>query len=283
MRVHVGYKVLQGWTTWLKSTSEPFNHLSVHYMGQIVIALMSTNYVETNSSSEPASLRMRDYLKWRRLNVPFSPLAGKHLVNKIKRAMFVARMWSKADTPNPSEDLIPEAYGWRKRTDGYSPILVPRSTFARKPQIFFRRSANLNPDDVCWSEPRRQLRSWRPWGHSVSWVEWVFRGSGWILNKLVELILAARKQLHTQYVDAAIKAQSHIRCSTFKPPTSPREKPPFPASTTLPHHPLRTLLSPLLCTQQMQTHDPHLWYGHLPTCHQSVHNTWCEGPLGESS
>ena len=85
----------------------------------------------------------------KKFNCFLLPPCRKTLVNKIKRAMFVARMWSKADTPNPSEDLIPEAYGWRKRTDGYSPILVPRSTFARKPQIFFRRSANLNPDDVC--------------------------------------------------------------------------------------------------------------------------------------
>ena len=31
-------------------------------------------------------------------------------------------MWGKADTPNPSEGLNPEAYGWCKEQDEYQPV-----------------------------------------------------------------------------------------------------------------------------------------------------------------
>ncbi len=49
----------------------------------------------------------------KKINCASLPPCSKTLLNHIKRAQYVARMWRRADETNPTGEASPTDYGWK--------------------------------------------------------------------------------------------------------------------------------------------------------------------------
>ena len=57
----------------------------------------------------------------KKINCASLPPCAKTLLNHIKRAQYVARMWKRADETNPTADASPTDYGWNINQNCYEP------------------------------------------------------------------------------------------------------------------------------------------------------------------
>lgn len=64
----------------------------------------------------------------KKINCASLPPCAKTLLNHIKRAQYVARMWRRADETNPTGDVSPTDYGWRLSQNCFEPEWFPGSS-----------------------------------------------------------------------------------------------------------------------------------------------------------
>ena len=63
----------------------------------------------------------RSFPKIRKVNCAMLPPCRSTLLQKIKRAVYISRVWKNADLANPAEGLKPDEFGWKKEVDHYQP------------------------------------------------------------------------------------------------------------------------------------------------------------------
>ena len=99
----------------------------------------------------------------KKINCASLPPCEKTLLNHIKRAQYVARMWKRADETNPTRNASPTDYGWKLSQNCFEPdwfqgISIPQSLTrtltspadANGGEI--TSSDDEEPEDDAWSE-----------------------------------------------------------------------------------------------------------------------------------
>ncbi len=64
----------------------------------------------------------------KKINCASLPPCAKTLLNHIKRAQYVARMWKRANETNPTGDVDPTDYGWKLNQNCLEPDWFPGSS-----------------------------------------------------------------------------------------------------------------------------------------------------------
>ena len=64
----------------------------------------------------------------KKINCASLPPCAKTLLNHIKRAQYVARMWKRADETDPTGEASPTDYGWKLNQNCLEPDWFPGSS-----------------------------------------------------------------------------------------------------------------------------------------------------------
>ena len=102
--------------------------------------------------------RGKDFLaSLKKINSASLPPCAKTLLNHIKRAQYVARMWKRADETNPISDANPTDYRWKLNQNCFEPdwfqgSLVPESLTSAPTLPVDADSAEATSSDEVESE-----------------------------------------------------------------------------------------------------------------------------------
>ena len=76
------------------------------------------------------------------------PPCRSTLQQKIKRAVYLSKVWGNADLANPSEGLRPDEFGWKKEANHYQPVWFEGPSLPTKLYHASKQDADFEEEDL---------------------------------------------------------------------------------------------------------------------------------------
>ena len=112
--------------------------------------------------------------KLKKINCASLPPCTKTLLNHIKRAQYVARMWKRADETNPTGEASPTDYGWKLNQNCFERDWFPGNSVPKS-------LTTSTPEDTVGVISTDDEESDNTWSNEVMTVMTVMRKyEGWV-------------------------------------------------------------------------------------------------------